>query len=430
MGSRKGVLAAACVLLAAFVAASASAARMKVLVLRSGNHTDSNRTARTIERIVIHSTEGRFLGSVRWLRNRRSGGSAHFVVSRRGQIVQLVSVTDVAWHSGNNRWNRHSIGIEHEGWTGRGGFTEAEYRASARLVAYLAHRYGIALDRAHVVGHNEVPNPYRRGLFGGVDGHRDPGASWNWRHYMALARAYSVHPEQPRYVRRMRIVPSPAVPGARPDTTPVRSVVDRNATVRGIALWWSGITGPHHWRKHVYRAEFLVDGRVLWVDHTWPFAFRGGSGWDSRTVANGRHMLVVRGYGRRGYRSRRTIPVRVHNPPIQLELSGSATNGGVQGLATVGVRPDEPVERIALYVDGRAVSRDASAPYELLWDTSGESEGRHDLVVYARGRGGRRAAVVMPVVVANATDVPVSLQLAWGGSLDDHVEPDALTAGR
>jgi N-acetyl-anhydromuramyl-L-alanine amidase AmpD len=424
------VLAAACLLLAAAVATTASAARMRVLVLRSGNHTDSNRTARTIDRIVIHSTEGRFLGSVGWLRNPRSGGSSHLVVSRRGQIVQLVSVTDVAWHSGNNRWNRHSIGIEHEGWTGRGGFTEAEYRASARLVAYLAHQYGIALDRGHVVGHDEVPNPYRRGLFGGVDGHRDPGRHWNWRHYMGLVHAYSVHPEQPRYVRWMRIQPSPAPPRGADWPAPRRSVVDRNATVRGVALWWSGITGPQHWRKRVYKAEFVVDGRVLWVDHAWPFSFNRHRGWDSRTVANGRHMLVVRGYGRRGYRSRRSIPIRVTNPPMQLEVSGSATNGGVQGVASIGARPDEPVDRVALYVDGRPVSRDARAPYELRWDTAGEAEGRHELVVYARGHRGRRAAVTMPVVVANAPDVPVSLQLAWGSSLDEHLEPDALTASR
>jgi hypothetical protein len=36
----------------------------------------------------------------------------------------------------------------------------------------------------------------------------------------------------------------------------------------------------------------------------------------------------------------------------------------------------------------------------------------------------------MPVIVANAADVRVSLQLAWGCSLDEHVESDALTGSR
>ena len=102
----------------------------------------------------------------------------------------------------------------------------------------------------------------------------------------------------------------------------------------------------------------------------------------------------------------------------------------MQGVATIGVRPDEPVTRVALYADGRPVSRDATPPYELRWDTQSEADGGHELMVYARGRGGRRAAVTLNVAVGNAPDVPVSLQLAWGGSLDEHVDPDALTVAR
>jgi hypothetical protein len=112
---------------------------------------------------------------------------------------------------------------------------------------------------------------------------------------------------------------------------------------------------------------------------------------------------------------------------MTLSVTGAATGGGVRGVTTVGVRPGEPVERVALYVDGRLVSRDGSRPYELRFDTRGTDDGPHELLVYAHGNGGRRAALQLPVVVGNAPDVPVSLQLVWGGSLDDHVEPDALT---
>jgi N-acetylmuramoyl-L-alanine amidase-like protein len=99
MGFRPGRLLALLVALAAMTASSASGAGVRVLFLGSGNRTDSNRTARTIDTIVIHATEGGFVGSVRWVRNPRSRGSAHYVVSRNGQVVQLVSTTDVAWHS-------------------------------------------------------------------------------------------------------------------------------------------------------------------------------------------------------------------------------------------------------------------------------------------------------------------------------------------
>jgi N-acetyl-anhydromuramyl-L-alanine amidase AmpD len=430
LGSRRAGIFLAAVAVAAVVVSAASAARLKVLVLKTGNRTDSNRTAQTIDQIVVHVTEGRFLGSVRWLRSHHSHGSSHYVVSRRGEVVQLVSVTDVAWHAGNRWTNRHSIGIEHEGWTYRGGFTDSQYRASARLVGYLAHRYGIPLDREHVIGHNEVPNPLRPGFGGGIDGHQDPGRRWRWAHYMRLIRYYAAHPEQPVYVRKMIIKPSimPSLGGglraaitkthvAAESAAPSRSVVDRGASVRGSALWWSGVTSWKRWHRGIYKVDFLVDGRRLWTDRTWPFSFRAHRGWDSTTVANGRHMLVVRAYGRRGFRSRKSVPIRVANPPLELTLSG--TGAGVHGVAEIGVKVSEKVKRVALYVDGRPVSRDGRAPYALVWNTIAETEGPHDVVVYARGHNGRRAAQRMSLIVANADTVPPSLQLAWHGRLGD-----------
>src|SRR3954452_7847062 len=208
MGSRRGQLALLALLVVAAVTASAaSGAGLRVLIKRTPNKTDTNRTAKTIDAIVIHDTEGRFIGSVRALQNPRTQGSAHFVVSRRGQVVQLVPVTDVAWHSGNSWWNLHSIGIEHEGWVGRRSYTEKEYRASAQLVAYLAHRWSIPLDRRHVIGHDEVPNPFRPGFFGGANGHSDPGPYWNWAHYMNLVRHYAAHPVLPTFVKQMTVLP-------------------------------------------------------------------------------------------------------------------------------------------------------------------------------------------------------------------------------
>src|SRR5215208_2397068 len=468
MGSRSTRFALLALAIFALAASAASAAGLRVLVLRSGNHTASNRTADTIDSVVVHSTEGHFVGSVRWLRNPRSGGSAHFVISRDGQIAQLVSVTDIAWHAGNTSWNRHSIGIEHEGFTARGGFTPAEYRASAQLVGYLAYRYGIPVDREHIIGHNEVPNPYHPGWVGGVDGHQDPGKYWKWGYYMTLVRYYARHPEQPRYSRSGSLRPSqtgavvsgvPEAPAPKPKTVavheapatvaaapkparevvraqpkpkpkpepkpepepepkakprPQRSVVDRNAVVHGSALWWSGINLERKHRRHIYKVDFLVDGVVEYTDNTWPFSFHRHEGWNTRTVANGRHMLVVRAYGTHHYRVRKRVPVKVANEGIQLAVDGVYADMPVNGVAKIGVRPSERVERVALYVDGRAVSRDKSKPYELVWDTRAETEGAHAVTVYARGRK-RRAAAGLAVVVANATQFPASLTRDWAG---------------
>src|SRR5918994_7498742 len=116
MGSKGRNLSVGLAALAAAVACAtaAQAAGLRVLFLETGNRTDTARTAHSIDQVVVHVTEGSFLGSVRWLRNPRSHGSSHYVISRRGEIVQLVSTSDVAWHAGNGRTNRRSIGIEHE----------------------------------------------------------------------------------------------------------------------------------------------------------------------------------------------------------------------------------------------------------------------------------------------------------------------------
>ncbi|MGM0376328.1 MAG: N-acetylmuramoyl-L-alanine amidase [Bacteroidota bacterium] len=69
--------------------------------------------------IVIHYTAGSSLrSSVNWLKNPRAKASAHLVVGRTGNIVQLVPFNIKAWHAGQSRWknrtglNHYSIGIE------------------------------------------------------------------------------------------------------------------------------------------------------------------------------------------------------------------------------------------------------------------------------------------------------------------------------
>jgi N-acetyl-anhydromuramyl-L-alanine amidase AmpD len=417
MGSqgRKLSVGLAALAVAAVCGATAAQARgLEVLWLKSDNHTSSARGIKSVDRIVIHVTEGSFWGSVRWLRNHRSHGSSHYVISRGGDIVQLVSTSDVAWHAGNRWVNRHSIGIEHEGFTRRGGFTQAQYEASAQLVAYLAARAGMPVDRRHVIGHAEVPHPSGRGV-GGADHHTDPGKKWQWSRYMALVRSYSKNPVKPAYTRRIPKVA--ALP--RPKPRPKPSVVRPGAVVEGVALW-DVPRVRRLWGRGVYRVEFFVDGKLQWRDRVGPFAFARGRGWDTRTVPNGRHLLSAKIYGRRGYRMLKRFPVRVNNKPIELALEGVAPEGGARGEVTIDVTPSYPVRRVVLYVDGKPVSRDGSAPYRLHWDSTAAAEGPHELLVYGRTAGGRRAAHLVPVVVANG-ELPPTLDLALDAPITDAI---------
>ena len=409
---------------AAVGASAASGAALRVLVRDTPNKTESNRTAKTISAIVIHDTEGRFIGSVRFLQRARTRGSAHFVVSRQGQIVQLVPVGDVAWHAGNSWWNLHAIGIEHEGWAGRGRYTVAEYRASAQLAAYLAHRWGIPIDRRHIIGHNEVPNPYHRGRFGGVSGHTDPGRWWNWHSYMWLVRYYAQHPVLPHFVKRMTLHDSPPPPRrlvARAPTRPSvarhtvsRAVVDRGATLRGNALWWSGVDAARRWRRHIYKVDFIVDGKTLYTDHTWPYSFHRTGGWNSRTVANGRHMLTVLAYGTHHYRVRKSPPGARRQPTAAARADGSDLRRRGQRRAD-DRRRCQGADRPRRAVRGRQAGqpRRLGARTRVHWDTTTATEGSHSLLVYARTKHGRRAAVRVPIVVANAPTFPPSLASNW-----------------
>lgn len=152
----------------------------------------SNRPANgiRIDSIVIHDTETSYDAAVS-LFQKAGGSAAHYVMrSSDGAVTQMVPTKDLAFHAGNYSTNMHSIGIEHEGYAAHGGtwYTEAQYEATADLVKYLAARFGIPLDREHIVGHDNVAGP-NSSLVSGM--HWDPGPSWDWNRLMSLVGVHT-----------------------------------------------------------------------------------------------------------------------------------------------------------------------------------------------------------------------------------------------
>src|SRR5665213_1369082 len=186
----------------------------------TANYTVSNRPAGyQVNMIVIHDTEGSYNSAITAFQNPLRLGSAHYVISRKGLVTQMVAEKDIAWHAGNWDYNTRAIGIEHEGYASGLplAFTIAEYKASAHLAASICSRWGVPMDRQHVIGHYQVPDPFHAGLYGGAEHHTDPGPAWNWTYYMALARSYA------------STVPSP--PHMGPDPTAV-------SAEGGVTLSW------------------------------------------------------------------------------------------------------------------------------------------------------------------------------------------------
>ncbi|HEU0335491.1 MAG TPA: N-acetylmuramoyl-L-alanine amidase [Gaiellaceae bacterium] len=343
-----------------------------------GNYTKASRSARHIDRIVIHSTEGGFRGSVSWLQNPRARASAHFVVARDGGVVQLVHLSDVAWHSGNRKMNRRSIGIELVGWAGDPrGFTEAQYLAAARLGAWLSTRYGFPLERTHLVEHAEVPDPLVRGRFGGRSNHADPGRYWRWDRYLALARTIAA---------RGRPQPVRVEPVALAD----------GQLLSGRLPWRAAVTDGAH------AVEFVVDGRLRWRDAVAPFAYAGGRGLDTLGLTNGSHRLELRAYWSGGRHDTRWVDVRVLNRPFRITWAGARRWSVERGVVRLGVRPrNAPARAVWLRVDGRRVATDRRAPYRFRWDTRARRNGRHVLEVVARAQDGRVVRHRFSVVVRN-----------------------------
>ncbi|MCT2588160.1 N-acetylmuramoyl-L-alanine amidase [Actinophytocola gossypii] len=150
-----------------------------------GNHDKANRPeSQKIEYIVIHDTEATWDTTLDLVQDPTYVSWQYSLRSADGHIAQHVKAKDVAWQAGNWYVNSKSIGLEHEGFAAQGTwYTEAMYRSSAKLVRYLAAKHRIPLDRAHIIGHDNVPGTVPSTVRGM---HWDPGPYWDWAHYFDL----------------------------------------------------------------------------------------------------------------------------------------------------------------------------------------------------------------------------------------------------
>jgi hypothetical protein len=339
-----------------------------------GNYTKAHRAPHSIDRIVVHVTEGSFWGSVQWLQSPRAHASSHFVISRGGKIVQLVHLSDIAWHAGHWRTNVQSVGVEHEGFTyGPHGFTDAQYTRSAQLAAWLARRSLMPIDRAHIIGHHEVPGP--GGGRGGASGHTDPGPHWNWKRYLALVHRYA---------------------GGQGPFKITDNGIKRGDVVAGKVRWRVRTT------KAVKRVAFVVDGRTLWVDRKAPFTFGRAHGFNTLLLGNGYHLVELMAYDGRGHRTVQRYPIVVRNQDFRVTTAG--VRDWTKRRGVVGLRSrvwGAKAQRVVLRVDGRRALVDRKAPFAFRWDSRKLRDGKHVLEVVAYAVDGRVAKRRITAVVSN-----------------------------
>lgn len=180
--------------LAPLKAASAPPASPKpVVTLTIGEALSPNHDDRpagvSIDAIVIHDTETPGVTDARIIANHfgnpRSQVSAHYIIGKRGEVLQCVPDERRAWHAGPSKYegrekvNDFSIGIELvNAQTGKDPFTEAQYQALILLTADLTSRHPIPLER--ITGHRHVTN-YPKVK-------RDPADNFDWNRYLMGVR--------------------------------------------------------------------------------------------------------------------------------------------------------------------------------------------------------------------------------------------------
>ncbi|WP_200975901.1 N-acetylmuramoyl-L-alanine amidase [Echinicola sp. 20G] len=124
--------------------------------------------------IIHHTAQDSLEQTIRTFTLSRTQVSSHYVVSKDGEIVQMLNDYLRSWHAGRGKWghdtdlNSSSIGIELDN-NGSEPFTEAQIESLLRLLKRLKEDYNI--PTANFIGHADIA-PARK---------VDPSAYFPWK---------------------------------------------------------------------------------------------------------------------------------------------------------------------------------------------------------------------------------------------------------
>ena len=170
---------------------------MKIISNFSPNHSKKSRLKRDIQFVIIHYTGMQSeIASIKRLKNPKFKVSCHYLINRKGNIIQMVKDRDIAWHAGKSKWkkftnlNKYSIGIElvnkgHQ--FGYENFETKQIKSLINLCKNLKKKYTV--KKENFLGHSDVA-PLRK---------IDPGEKFPWKKlsYHGLGKWFKVKQKKP-----------------------------------------------------------------------------------------------------------------------------------------------------------------------------------------------------------------------------------------
>ena len=152
---------------------------MKIISNFSPNYSRKVRRKSEIKFIIIHYTGMQSeIESINRLKSQKYKVSCHYLINRKGQVIQMVKDTNIAWHAGKSKWknfvnlNKNSLGIElvnkgHQ--NGYQNFSSRQITSLIKLCKNLKRKYFI--KKENFLGHSDIA-PLRK---------LDPGEKFPWK---------------------------------------------------------------------------------------------------------------------------------------------------------------------------------------------------------------------------------------------------------
>lgn len=149
---------------------------MKIEIIKAHSSPNYSKRIGDIKFIIIHYTDMNFENALAKLCDSAAKVSAHYLIKSTGEIFQLISDAQVAWHAGKSHWcgtenlNEYSIGVELDN-DGCTQYTDAQMENCIKLCKFLVENYDILVY--DIMGHSDIA-PDRK---------IDPGPFFNWKYF-------------------------------------------------------------------------------------------------------------------------------------------------------------------------------------------------------------------------------------------------------